>query len=262
MKLTVSHHTCYTYASEVARSTQYIRLTPASTPHQTVYHWELELPVSASLSRDAYGNLMHVMTIDHPHDAISIAAHGMVEISGEDDPDGSTVNPLYFLRDTDLTRPDAVLHDYARGFAGTNLRETLEAMMDDLRQRMPYTPGSTQVHEAASATFGRGMGVCQDHAHVFIACCRSLGVPARYVSGYIHVDDAGHLASHAWVEAWLQERWQTFDVTNGLTRPSHHLKLAVGLDYLEACPVRGIRWGGEQESMSAHAAVSLSEALQ
>src|SRR5690606_34627238 len=99
----------------------------------------------------------------------------------------------------------------------------------------------------------------QDHAHVFIACCRSLGIPARYVSGYLHADDDGHLSSHAWVEAWLEDRWQTFDVTNGLLSPSRHLKLAIGLDYMEACPVRGVRWGGDNECLSASAAVSLLE---
>src|SRR5690606_22398794 len=102
-------------------------------------------------------------------------------------------------------------------------------------------------------------GVCQDHAHVFIACCRAQGIPARYVSGYLHTDDDEHVASHAWAEAWCGGRWRTFDVTNGLLAPSRHLKLAIGLDYLEACPVRGVRWGGEHESLSAHAAVSLAE---
>lgn len=262
MKLAVRHDTSYAYEGQVTRSTQYIRLTPLSTRRQQVYHWELELPVNASIIQDAYGNHVHVMTLDRPHQDIAIHARGMVEITETDESDRGRVNPLYFLRDTALTRSDETLRTYAQGFLqGRDMEASLERLMHDLLARVPYTPGSTLVTEAAAASFAKGQGVCQDHAHIFIACCRSLGVPARYVSGYIHAgDDEGHVSSHAWVEAWIEGVWRTFDVTNGLTRPERHLKLAIGLDYLEACPVRGVRWGGDQESMTAHAAVTLVEA--
>ena len=94
--------------------------------------------------------------------------------------------------------------------------------------------------------FRRTRRVCQDHAHAFLACIRSQGVPGRYVSGYLYTEDDTHLASHAWAEAWLGDGWYSFDVTNRLGRPERHLKLAVGLDYLDACPVRGGGGGCEQ----------------
>jgi transglutaminase-like putative cysteine protease len=101
------------------------------------------------------------------------------------------------------------------------------------------------------------VGVCQDHTHAFLACARSLGIPARYVSGYLCTEDASHLASHAWAEAWLDDAWYSFDVTNELARPERHLKLAVGLDYLDACPVRGMRRGsGLGEQMHARVVVA------
>jgi len=119
--------------------------------------------------------------------------------------------------------------------------------MHALAARMPYSPGATSVDTTAAEAFAGGAGVCQDHTHAFLACARSLGVPARYVSGYLFTNDSEHLASHAWAEAWLDGAWYSFDVTNGLARPERHLKLAVGLDYLDACPVRGMRRGGGEQ---------------
>ncbi|MNH30151.1 Transglutaminase-like superfamily protein [compost metagenome] len=123
--------------------------------------------------------------------------------------------------------------------------------MQGLADHMPYSPGATSVGTTAIESFAGGAGVCQDHTHAFLACARSLGIPARYVSGYLCTEDETHLASHAWAEAWIDEAWYSFDVTNRLTRPERHLKLAVGLDYLDACPVRGVRRGGGVESMQA-----------
>jgi len=124
---------------------------------------------------------------------------------------------------------------------------------------MPYVPGSTMVSSTATEAFSAGRGVCQDHTHVFLSCCRVLGIPARYVSGYLYTNDSSHVASHAWAEVWLGDRWHTFDITNQVCEPTHHLKLAVGLDYLDACPVRGVRYGGGEESMHAFALVERSD---
>lgn len=93
--------------------------------------------------------------------------------------------------------------------------------------------------------------------HVFLSCCRSLNIPARYVSGYLYSEDSTHVATHAWAEVWVEEHWHSFDVTNNTRMPNQHLKLAVGIDYLDACPVRGMRLGGGCEDMSAIAAVQM-----
>jgi transglutaminase-like putative cysteine protease len=129
-----------------------------------------------------------------------------------------------------------------------------------LNAHISYQPGSTAVETSAVEAFAGGKGVCQDHAHAFLACARSLGIPARYVSGYLFTDSEDHLASHAWAEAWLDDAWYSFDVTNCLAKPERHLKLAVGLDYLDACPVRGMRRGGGAEQM--HAQVDVAPILQ
>jgi transglutaminase-like putative cysteine protease len=114
----------------------------------------------------------------------------------------------------------------------------------------------TKVDTSAAEAFEAKAGVCQDHTHAFLACARSLHVPARYVSGYLFSESSEHLACHAWAEAWIDDAWYSFDVTNGLSKPERHLKLAVGLDYLDACPVRGMRRGGGFEQMHAKAVVA------
>ena len=135
-------------------------------------------------------------------------------------------------------------------------RSCLIDLMHGLNARIRYQPDVTDVQTSAAEAFAGGKGVCQDQAHAFIACARSLGVPARYVSGYLFTDRDDHLSSHAWAEAWLDGAWYSFDVTNCLAKPERHLKLAVGLDYLDACPVRGMRRGGGVEQMHAHVEVS------
>jgi transglutaminase-like putative cysteine protease len=135
-------------------------------------------------------------------------------------------------------------------------RTALIDMMHALNEHIAYTPGVTAVDTSAAQAFASRAGVCQDHTHAFLACARSLGVPARYVSGYLYSDSSEHLSSHAWAEAWIDDAWYSFDVTNQLAIPQRHLKLAVGLDYLDACPVRGMRRGGGCEQMHAKVVVS------
>ena len=126
-------------------------------------------------------------------------------------------------------------------------------LMAAIVDRLPYKAGVTEVHYSAAEAFAAGAGVCQDHMHVFIACSRALGLPARYVSGYVYSTDFEQVASHAWAEVWLANRWVSFDVSNARHAGGAHIKLAVGLDYLDACPVRGVRLGGEHERLSAKA---------
>ncbi len=257
MKLSINHDTTYTYANQVRASIQYLRLTPQDSERQRVLDWSLDLPCPTRAQRDPYGNILHVLSLEVPHDSIVIAAHGSVEIDTEQEceHDSSPAEP--FLRPTALTQADQALIQFALKCCGEKRdRAALIKLMHGLAKAMPYKPGSTEVSTTAAQAFASAGGVCQDHAHAFIACARSLGLPARYVSGYLCSEDSNHLASHAWAEVWLDGAWYSFDVTNGLSRPERHLKLAVGLDYLDACPVRGMRRGGSGEQMSAHVLVS------
>lgn len=256
MKLSISHDTSYRYEDQVRASIQYLRLTPQQSQRQRVFSWALELPRPVRAQLDPYGNVLHVLTLDEPHDEIVIRARGQVEIDEACEYETEDASPLPFLRVSPLTQADDALADFARQQCGSRPeRDSLEQLMHALADHMVYTPGATHVESTAAQAFAGRAGVCQDHSHAFIACARSLGIPARYVSGYLLTDDSDHLASHAWVEAWVEGLWYSFDVSNRLIRPDRHLKLAVGLDYLDACPVRGMRRGGGCESMHARVQV-------
>lgn len=261
MRLSIRHDTTYNYADQVRASIQYLRLTPQESARQHVLSWQLDLPRQVRAQRDPFGNILHVLTLDEPHEALVIGARGQVEIDEQCESECGSGSALPYLRFTRLTQPDEALREFARlGSAGRHDRDGLVELMHNLHAQMPYTPGATRVDSTAAEAFAGRAGVCQDHTHAFLACARSLGVPARYVSGYLFTEDSGHLASHAWAEAWLDDAWYSFDVTNQLARPERHLKLAVGLDYLDACPVRGMRRGGGGEQM--HARVKVLPLLQ
>ncbi|CPR14652.1 transglutaminase family protein [Brenneria goodwinii] len=268
MKLTINHLTHYRYDEEVKFSTQYLRLTPQSSARQQIHEWKLTLPASAVATSDAYGNVLHVLTLDVPHRDITIHAQGVVEIADNaEEPyyggETNTLSPLVFLRTTPLTEADGNIRAFAKHYYRPEAtEESLVDLMTELRLKMPYTPGATQVQDTAAEAFSMQKGVCQDHTHVFLACCRSLNIPARYASGYVYSEDTQHVAMHAWAEAWLDDRWQGFDITNNTCQLNQHLLLAVGMDYLDACPVRGTRLGGGCEEMFSEAEVRLFEKQQ
>ncbi|KIQ00196.1 MULTISPECIES: transglutaminase family protein [Pseudomonas] len=252
MRLSIRHNTTYHYEDQVRASIQYLRLTPHDSERQQVLSWQLDLPRPVRAQRDPYGNILHVLTLDEPHESIVIGARGQVEIDESSDAEHESQSALPFLRFTRLTEADEALRDFAAvQCARRRDRNALIDLMHGLNGHISYRPGVTEVETSAAQAFAGRQGVCQDHAHAFIACARSLAIPARYVSGYLFTDSRDHLASHAWAEAWLDGAWYSFDVTNCLARPERHLKLAVGLDYLDACPVRGMRRGGGGERMMA-----------
>ncbi|MES2561512.1 MAG: transglutaminase family protein [Pseudomonadota bacterium] len=264
MRISIDHVTRYTYETPVRYSTQYLRLAPQSSPHQRVIEWNLDTPGTPIELRDGYGNTLHVLTLDDPVTEIVIRASGVVETSGAVDEQATEpgLSPLLFLRPTALTKAEGAMIDFAEKFrldggGVAALRDLAAAVL----AKLPFQPGVTQVHSTASEALDAANGVCQDHAHVFIGCCRHLGVPARYVSGYLYSD--GHsesvVASHAWAEAWVVNRWHSFDITNSRPEGEHHIRLAIGADYLDASPVRGVRHGGGDETMVTHALVGVDQ---
>ena len=257
MRLTISHETAYHYEDQVRTSIQYLRLTPPDNQRQQVLQWELDLPRPVQARRDPFGNILHVLSLEEPHADLLIAARGEVDIDPDLEAEQDGQSPLPFLRFTRLTEADEALRAFASRHCGEYRdRGALIGLMGALHEHIAYRPGTTAVDTSAAQAFAGAAGVCQDHAHAFIACARSLQVPARYVSGSLFDNDNQHMASHAWAEAWLDDAWYSFDVTNQLAVPERHLKLAVGLDYLDACPVRGMRRGGGYEQMHANVLVT------
>lgn len=265
MLLHIEHETLYRYDRPVNHSVQSLRLTPRTEAGQRVLNWHLQTPGQKSQQIDAHGNVMHLLTIDEPHVEIRIHVTGTVETESVADAAPSKrgrLSPLVYLPETTLTRADDELQLFVQQYGKRRLgRDDILALATAIREQVEYVPGSTDVSDTAARAFSLRRGVCQDHAHIMLACCRGLGVPARYVSGYLLTERDDHIASHAWVDVWLHEpqRWFAVDVTNGVPGGPHHCRLAVGRDYLDACPVRGVRRGGGTETMAATVAVSSDE---
>jgi len=269
MRLSIVHETKYRYATPANYTIQYLRLSPQSTGQQKVLNWKLDLPVPAKPFLDGFGNTAHVLVIDKPHQEIRIRARGEVEVSDEPLvlPDAGPHRPELFMRSTELTAQDEALIRFAESFrrqTANNRASAVESLMSAVREKVDYKAGVTEVTTPAAQAFAKGAGVCQDHAHVFVSCCRQLNIPARYVSGYLApknmtVNSDGSvqgMASHAWAEAWIDGvGWQGFDVANHVRAHGRHVRVAVGLDYLDACPVRGFHRGGSGESMGVDVTV-------
>jgi transglutaminase-like putative cysteine protease len=261
MQLWIRHETAYTYTARQAYSIQQLHLSPRVEPQQHVLSWQLSAAGQLHGYTDAYGNLSHMLTLNAPHQALAIVAAGVVEttappggrITGND-----TLPPMVYTMPTRFTAATPAIVQLAASCAAAGaLPSTTDCMRLAARivGAVQYQSGSTAVGTTAGDALALGAGVCQDHAHIFLACCHANGWPARYVSGYIDPGNTGHAASHAWVDVWTDDGsdvgWVSLDVTHSRLMTDAYCRLAVGRDYDGAAPVRGVRRGGGDETMAA-----------
>jgi transglutaminase-like putative cysteine protease len=268
MRLNIRHVTRYRYSTPARYTIQYLRLTPRTDVTQDILNWSLKTPGRLTQQIDGYGNVLHIMVVDQPYDEVEITAQGVVisHDSAGIEPYTDERFPLALhLRPTALTEPTATVRDFAaplrQAIAGDRLAG-LHELSRATAAAVRYRPGTTEVDTSASEALAAGNGVCQDQAHVFTAAARYLGVPTRYVSGYVHVaDDAGDdTDTHAWAEAWVDNLgWVSFDITNAICPTDAHVRVAVGPDYTACAPVRGIRQGGGMERMDIKVAVAATD---
>ncbi|MCW7538185.1 transglutaminase family protein [Aquabacterium sp. A7-Y] len=258
MRLQIQHATHYEYATEIQHGVQAYCLTPASSPHQTVVHWQVHAPAPVFASVDGYGNHTHTCSLPPRLRKGTVRAQGVVETFAcaelADLP--GQPSPWLYLRPTPLAEPHRRVAAFAAPHLDAGLApDNLIALARAVCEQVSYRPGHTDVQTTALEAFDWGKGVCQDQAHVFIAACRAHRVPARYVSGYFHAPDAPELASHAWVDVCVDieaRRWLSVDVTHACLMDERHVRLAAGPDYAACPPVKGIRHGGGEETMQVH----------
>jgi transglutaminase-like putative cysteine protease len=256
MQLHIRHETRYRYERPVKYSVQSLHLTPRRDLSQRALAWTITAPGRRLEQVDAHGNITHLLTIEEPHREIQIVVRGVVDTADvEGRQDDGPLSPLAYLASTPLTAPNDELRAFAQGtLAGvTEPRRRAQALAEAVFGAVRYKSGTSDVQDPASVAFRSGEGVCQDHAHVFIASARAVGMPARYVSGYLYTGDASEAASHAWVDVWLGSEigWLSMDVTHKRPAVRTYCRLAVGRDYLDAAPVRGVRHGGGEERLQA-----------
>ena len=270
----VEHVTRYRYSSPVRDSVMALSLKPRGDGAQRLLGFELasDPPGPATESRDAFGNARHLLTVHGEHGALAITARSEVEITPspplppalaagaweEMRPWARSLADWEFTHPSAFARPSPALGSFARreGLAepaGDPL-EALSALARALHGAFRFVPGSTSAVSPIEDVLESGVGVCQDYAHVMIALARSWGVPSRYVSGYLHAADPPErptraVAGHAWVECRLPgPGWVAFDPTNPGLPPERYVRVAVGRDYGDVSPVRGVfrGWAGAE----------------
>jgi len=267
MRLTIAHETCYRFAEPAKHSIQYLRLTPGQSVCQRVLSWSVSTQGTITPWIDGFGNSAHVSTIDEEHDEVKVVVEGIVEtvdtsgvMSARDG-----LPPELFLRDTPFTTIGVATAELVADIKEEIQRDTLPGLhrlMEHIADKVTYTAGATTIETSAEQAVAAGSGVCQDHAHIFLTCARWLGIPSRYVSGYILAGQGNdsHVASHAWAESYVPGLgWVSFDPTNRQSATEEYVRLAIGFDYMSAAPVRGSRLGGGVEEMTVKVQVEQTQ---
>lgn len=255
MKLNIRHSTIYQYDQPGGQLIQRCHLTPQSSATQTVLDWRVTAPgIEQALSYvDAFGNVTHLINVQLEAEEVEVIAEGTVETmdaAGVMGPDAGQVPLGAYLTATAATQPNAAIRALARRHEGETGLDLLHGLMGSVRDAIEYEIGASNAHTTAAEALKEGKGVCQDHAHVFISAARELGIPARYVSGYM-ATAPGELAeaSHAWAEAHLPDLgWIGFDVANRMCPDERYVRVAVAMDVTGARPVKGIRRGYQQSA--------------
>ncbi|MEX1365958.1 MAG: class II glutamine amidotransferase [Nannocystaceae bacterium] len=284
----VFHETVYRYDDPVEHSTHMLRLTPFHDRLQRVIEHDIEITADGRERHfeDVFGNSVRKLLIETPFEEMRITARSRVRVL---DTDPLSYRPLHarstiplvwmpwqrhmltpYLLPPELPETQLLaLIDYARGFVRRNDDDLLDTLLDinaTIFSDYEYVPGSTDVYTSAWQIYERRRGVCQDFSNLFICLARLLGVPARYVCGYIYTGPKNehHVqsdASHAWVQLYLPEvGWKGFDPTNGILTQTDHVRVAVGRNYIDATPTSGtIYVGGGSETLQAAVRVDLIE---
>ncbi len=281
----VRHETCYDYSAPVVHAHHMLHLSPRATTWQKTISHRLDLqPVAGNYSedRDAFGNVVTRVELARPHRQLRIVGHTQVEILARSQPIAAESVAWERLRDelTYCSRPRTpkeleastyrVESPYARiknafsEFAdecfarGAPILTCADALMHKLHEELTYDPTATTIGTPLSSVLETRRGVCQDFAHLMIACLRSRGLAARYVSGYLRTiaPENGQVltgadASHAWVSVYAPPfDWVDLDPTNGVRVNTDHVTLGWGRDFSDVSPVRGVIIGGGEHTVT------------
>lgn len=267
MRVRVDHRTTYRYDAPAGALIQVLRLRPSDHDGQHVLDWRIDADIDGTFRecRDAFGNRVSTFYADGPLHSLTISVAGEADIhdtAGVVRAPEPLPAPVY-LRTTELTAPTPEIAALAQRFAAEPPLAALHALNGALHAEMRFEVGATDAATTAGAALSAGHGVCQDFAHIFVSAARSLAIPARYVSGHLvrpELENSAQDAAHAWAEALVPDLgWVAFDPANGVSATDAYLRVAVGLDYLDAAPIRGARRGGGTERLEVAVRASLSQ---
>ena len=260
IRLRVVHTTTFSYAAPVTSSYNEARLTPQTTTTQTTLEAAVRTDPPANVQRyhDYWGTEVTAFDLHRPHDRLQVVASSLVETATAAAPHGDRVgwadlgSEQVRNRFAELLAPtryttmdDAMLPLVGELTGQPDPESAVHAASALVREHLDYRQGATGVATTAAEAWAQGSGVCQDFAHITIAVLRAAGIPARYVSGYLHprreplVDETVVGESHAWIEAWVGD-WVSFDPTNGSAVGERHVLVGRARDYRDVSPVRGV----------------------
>ncbi|MFW2541969.1 transglutaminase family protein [Primorskyibacter sp. 2E107] len=256
MRLKIEHSTHYHFETPVDYGLQQIRQTPKTGAQQNIAFWETRVDngVKEVTFHDHHNNLTEMITYGDGAVDLTVTCAGEVDVTDTQGIVGPHRGPAplwLYQRETPRTRARAGVKGLLRSIDADSTLEGMHKLMLGIGETIKYEVGSSMSDWTAEDSVEAGRGVCQDHTHIFIACARQLGLPARYVSGYLMLDDRTvQDAMHAWAEAHIDGLgWVGFDVSNGISPDARYVRVATGLDYNEASPVSGSRVGGDGESL-------------
>jgi len=256
MRLKIHHVTSYRFAGPVRFGLQQVRKTPKTTPYQTVMSWHTGITGGRKelAYEDHHNNTTELISLDRDTLSLDVTSGGEVEVRDTHGIIGAHRGPAplwLYLRSTPRTEPREKVRGLARDLGQGSDVDRLHALCGLIRDAVAYETGASEPTWSAEDALADGRGVCQDHAHIFVACARHLDFPARYVSGYLMLDDTiDQTAMHAWAEAYIEGLgWVGFDVSNGISPDARYVRVATGLDYSDASPVTGMRFGGQAETL-------------
>ncbi|GIG39897.1 transglutaminase family protein [Cellulomonas phragmiteti] len=267
-RLRIVHTSTFRYTDPVVASYNEARMTPLSQPGQAVLESRLDVHPQTWMHdyRDYWGTQVTVFEVLAPHQSLLLTAEHLVEVverpAASSSVDWEVLHGAEVrdrlseqLADTAATEvPDEVVQIARRVADGLDPAAAAEAVCRALRDEMEYIPGVTTVHTPATEAWAKRTGVCQDMAHLALGALRAIGIPARYVSGYLHPDSSGEIGatvtgeSHAWVEWWTGE-WTGYDPTNRVRAGEHHVVLGRGRCYDDVPPLRGIYAGPQTQDL-------------
>lgn len=278
------HRTTYAYLEAVDLATHLLHLSPRAGPRQHVSAAEIlcePAPSSRHAGTDHFGNLATWLFMERPHTRLELVLNALVEVSAPDIAAEAGIawealaagvpwDVAEFLFASPLVprSPEAGGYAAPSFAAGRDAFQAVRELTTRIRQDFAFRPGVTSLSTPVAEVLAQKAGVCQDFSHLMIAALRAHGVPARYVSGYIHTHPRpgearrrGADVSHAWIAAWLGPAmgWVEFDPTNDLVVADEHVVLGHGRDYADISPVRGVLLGGGQHSLTVGVDLDLAD---
>jgi transglutaminase-like putative cysteine protease len=266
MWVRVEHTTSFAYDSPVTEAYTELRMKPLDAGGQRCSSFRLHtepLGSAARSHRDHYGNEVLRFDVLEPHERLVVSASADVftpQAYGEATPALSLNEEYDYLMPTEYVPLIGAISELADTIPDTGTTwDRAHALLDTLATEFVYERGATTVQTTAAEVLELRRGVCQDFAHVFLGACRSREIPSRYVSGYLYDEalDGGHAASHAWVDVWTEDQgWISLDPTHNRAQTEHYVRVAVGRDYADVPPTRGIYRGVANEALDVRVSMT------